>query len=545
MSEHSPATNASNRRWQPLFLPVLGALVALAWSRRFVLDDAFISFRYADNLVRGNGLVFNPGERVEGYTNFLWTLLVALGMRLGFEPVAWSWALGLAAFAGTLAFTFGAARLLFGSTALAAGVALLLGTNASMLSFATSGLETQLQACFHAALVFVLIGILQNAAAGAGAFLALSLLCAGAVLTRLDSLIVCGIVLAVLAGWTFCQPQPVRWKAVRLGIALAPCGVIVAAWLGWKLWYYGDILPNTYYVKMKSGWDAGRGFYYVASFLRSYVLWPFALLVGWGLLRRLGRGWREIRPALLLAALVTAWAGYVVASSGDFMEFRFIVPALPFGFLLLGWWLAECVRAPWKRIAIGALVIAGSLHHATQYRKNPRYMIEPVSELGAYVVPAGENWEGIGRVLGEKLTGADARISATALGAIGYYSRLEAIDMHGLTDRWIARHAPIVSTKPGHQRLAPLSYLVERRVNLVIGHPVLLRRGEDFFTARPDHDFRINGFREEKAALEHARIVEIPVDTARNLYVLYLAQSEGIDAAIARNNWRTFGLDGR
>ena len=42
-----------------------------------VVDDALISFRYAVNLVEGRGLVFNPGERVEGYTNFLWTIVLA------------------------------------------------------------------------------------------------------------------------------------------------------------------------------------------------------------------------------------------------------------------------------------------------------------------------------------------------------------------------------------------------------------------------------------------------------------------------------------
>ena len=41
-------------------------------------DDAFISFRYAENLANGQGLVFNPGERVEGYSNPLWTVLFAV-----------------------------------------------------------------------------------------------------------------------------------------------------------------------------------------------------------------------------------------------------------------------------------------------------------------------------------------------------------------------------------------------------------------------------------------------------------------------------------
>ena len=60
--------------------------IALAW----VCDDSFISFRYALNLIEGSGLVYNPGERVEGYSNLLWTLLVALWMRLGADPVSHS-----------------------------------------------------------------------------------------------------------------------------------------------------------------------------------------------------------------------------------------------------------------------------------------------------------------------------------------------------------------------------------------------------------------------------------------------------------------------
>ena len=46
-------------------------------------DDAYISYRYAQNLVDGHGLIFNVGERVEGYSNLLWTLIVAGGIALG------------------------------------------------------------------------------------------------------------------------------------------------------------------------------------------------------------------------------------------------------------------------------------------------------------------------------------------------------------------------------------------------------------------------------------------------------------------------------
>src|SRR3989442_15928728 len=70
----------------------------LAWAT----DDAYISFRYARNLVRGLGLVYNAGERVEGYSNFLWTLWCALGIKLGCAPETWANVTGIACYAATL-----------------------------------------------------------------------------------------------------------------------------------------------------------------------------------------------------------------------------------------------------------------------------------------------------------------------------------------------------------------------------------------------------------------------------------------------------------
>src|SRR5260221_640790 len=81
-----------------LILGITGAF-RLAW----LCDDAYISFRYADNLVHGLGLVFNAGERVEGYSNFLWTLGIALGIRLGVGPEPWTVAWGVFFFAATIA----------------------------------------------------------------------------------------------------------------------------------------------------------------------------------------------------------------------------------------------------------------------------------------------------------------------------------------------------------------------------------------------------------------------------------------------------------
>ena len=83
------------------WLALLGWLSATAW---FLCDDAFISFRYARNLLEGHGLVFNPGEYVEGYTNFLWVLeLAALWGLLGVPPEQAAPWLSVACTVGTLA----------------------------------------------------------------------------------------------------------------------------------------------------------------------------------------------------------------------------------------------------------------------------------------------------------------------------------------------------------------------------------------------------------------------------------------------------------
>ena len=90
--------DARESRPRMLLFGLVAVLVFLALLNRFIQDDAFISFQYARNLVEGNGLTFNPGERVEGYTNFLWTLLISAGVAIGAEPILWSYVLGLCFF---------------------------------------------------------------------------------------------------------------------------------------------------------------------------------------------------------------------------------------------------------------------------------------------------------------------------------------------------------------------------------------------------------------------------------------------------------------
>jgi hypothetical protein len=86
-------------RLSPLvtWIPAVALLVyGCYYFLTFTLDDPSISFRYAENLARGHGLVFNPGERVEGYSNLLWVLGLSVVARLGIDP-SHTWGLVLIA----------------------------------------------------------------------------------------------------------------------------------------------------------------------------------------------------------------------------------------------------------------------------------------------------------------------------------------------------------------------------------------------------------------------------------------------------------------
>ena len=125
-------------------------LAYLVWNSLYyfpyIVDDAFISLRYARNLTNGLGLVFNAGERVEGYSNFSWVMIEALLMRLNFPFITSIKLLGLASAVATALLGFLLARRVFGKgpEGLVAGfIALtLICLNTSIAVWSQAGLET-------------------------------------------------------------------------------------------------------------------------------------------------------------------------------------------------------------------------------------------------------------------------------------------------------------------------------------------------------------------------------------------------------------------
>ena len=321
------------------WLVLLGWMVALSW---WLTDDAFISFRYARNLLDGHGLVFNPGERVEGYTNFLWTLeLAGIWGLFGVRPEHSAPWLSVLFTVGTLAAVlYQIARMPFlrrrGLVAWMS-MGLLCGSATFAVWTSAGGLETR-QFTFFIVAAVVLLSVHRSSRLG---LLSVSVSLGLASLTRPEGLLIAGCCI----GWFVLQSMAdaskpdirgaggrrsvrgdtvvvrmlkrVDWRAVAC-LAL-PFALMVGAHFLFRFLYYGELLPNTYYAKfVRPWWDMGLR-YYAAAGLETglYLLVPLVAAGAW--LR-----WWSHRDSIYSLSLlcVGLHAVYVLRLGGDFFEWR-------------------------------------------------------------------------------------------------------------------------------------------------------------------------------------------------------------------------------
>lgn len=524
-------------------ITLLICVTVLAWMNRFIQDDAFISFRYADNLVNGQGLTWNEDERVEGYSNFLWVVCIAVLIWLHGDPVVGAQVLGLVCFVVTVLGAYQLAKVMFGSTDLGMLVILLLGTNYTFSAYATGGLETQLQACL---LVWTALGVVRAVKTDrweVWAIVGIPLGASAALLTRLDSAIVVFFLYAALCVSLVTHNFSFRKKLSILAVLIVPVLVIVGTWLRWKLHYYGDILPNTYYVKAATTGSFLLGVKYLYKFFTSYWLIPFILLVGVSFKEMVvRREWWLV----LWWGIVGVWFLYIVKVGGGFMEFRFLVPVMAFMFIGLAWVICRYVQQRGVQIALVGIILLGSLNHALMYKNKIPGGIEAIPELHSHVSRDGHNWVEVGKVLGRMFGDLDhdVTIGTTAAGAIPFYSALHTVDMHGLNDKWVAKHGIKYSAKPGHQRLAPFEYLLKKNVNLVIGPPHISPNhgGQDHtWTFHDLEEFELADIDPAKWP-KNSKIIEIPIDRHIKLTVVYLVHNTSIEDVIHRFGLRTFPI---
>lgn len=335
----------------------MGVAVALivlaghAWYTAFLCDDAYITFRHVRNLLDGHGLVFNPGERVEGYSNFLWALQLAALWIAGIGPETGSLVLSaVSTVAAVGVFVRLAATSPFArpATSVLLGL-LLLVTNRSFAVWSTSGLETRQFT------LFVLLGValLHGQRSRRGLVLA-GVAFAFALLSRVEGMLfgALGGVWLLVEGWRTTRGarrslEDVAWLAL-------PQVVVAGAHLLFRLAYYRAPLPNTYYAKAgETWWEAGAVF--VEGFAVEYgliVLLPVAVV---GAVAR----WRRGDSLHVLSALLVVPHQLLVARiGGDHFEYRMMDVLLPLLFLAVVDGVLFLGQAVGRR-ASGPVVAAG------------------------------------------------------------------------------------------------------------------------------------------------------------------------------------------
>jgi arabinofuranosyltransferase len=518
-----------------------------AWSVRFVQDDAFISFRYARNLANGHGLVFNPGERVEGYTNFLWTLFMAVPEWLGWSTPLFAQLVGIVVFLATVAVTWRLAERVLRDDTLALLAVLVLVTNMTFLSYATGGLETMLQTLLVVSFAAVLLPIERFGQSSlVGRHLAAGALAGLAVLTRLDSVVLLSTLTTVHVV-LLSRRSPAGERATRAAIALTtmalPAAALVVPWLVWKLSFYGSLLPNTF--EAKSGAGAWGQIVFALLYLAAFVVGYFYfLLIGrW---RRHRHEFFSLPGARQVFWVVPVWVLYIVAAGADFMEFRFVVPIMPV-LAMLGAVLIDPFTRTWRQIAlIGALLLASYGHLALP---SLGYPVHTFRDLDLWPSSSPSALGEVGERLAEQFPGGleaeDQVLMAVGnLGVMPYFSQLPTIDMLGLADAHVARHGePLEAYYPGHLQVAPIDYLVDREAQLVslfrIEHPqeperVSYRLSElvELYPVVDLHDLP-----------ETATVLELPMQGELIWPVIYLTPHPAVDDAVARNNWRVLPIE--
>ncbi len=428
-----------------LFLIIFSILIGFynAFRVSWVCDDAYISFIYARNLYEGKGLVFQEGERVEGYSNFLWTVLMSLSFpfKIQVEDFAIFW--GICFYILTL-IVFQNPLLMLSYSLFSFG-----------WEFATGGLETSL----FTFLITVSYRFWKGKDWSKLLFVSSVL-----PLVRPDGILFSFGNVSLLILYQKSKVLKLEfWKEIppSYWVLIFTC---VSLLIG-KFCYYGDILPNTYYAKADMGAYWSQGILYFKFFWKEFPAFSIFLIVG------------TVLSASPYSWIVFFYLLYVLYIGGDFMFARFLIPVIPV-MTELTWERLQQAREVWterlsKKGETFSLIILLV------------FLLSPLYQTGSFTENALEIWKQYGisherklyKNLGKGIYTYDEIILnefrvafAGSQAHFIYYMRpMLAIEaMAGLTDSVIAKTKPKSRGLIGHEKKAPLEYLIQRGVEIVM-----------------------------------------------------------------------------
>jgi hypothetical protein len=436
----------------PVIVFVLHAVLFRSW----LMDDAGISFAYARSLASGHGLVSQPGAPpVEGYSNFLWVLLMAVFFRIGLFHIIWTpKVIACALTTGSfLVVTDVLRRTTSWGTGVAVSALTLVALQPAFVIWSISGLENPLYVFLLSLLLAGVVDLVLATDPSRTTLILTGIVTAGIAATRPDGIIYTAVVPLILAARA-CATRRLRPWLGPLLVYGGVAAILLSALVGFRWWYFHDIFPNTYYMKASGRMEGS-----VESLLLLHsetvqkirglseaiggvgrAKWPVIIVLA-GTVFALSI--RRFPPILAILGLFSLFSGlaYLLLPK-DFMgEYRFATPFFLFFYTygaVLTWSVCSSVRAApaVKRLAFGiviGLLVVGTLVEVS--RRSVKFAASPATPLLRIAEYFGHRYNR----LAEALQLESASLLAVNQGGSLLYSHLRVFDLGGLCDRTIAR----------------------------------------------------------------------------------------------------------
>ena len=472
-----------------------------------LFDDALISMRYAWNWAHGNGPVWNPGERVEGYTNFGWLLIMTLLHLPGWSPSDTCLAVQILGIVILWLCLFSAVRLareVYPHPVAAVFVIVLVACQYNLVYFSLMGMET----AFLCLLVTLALTDACRALRRRVGGISTLFWFAPAVLVRMDT----ALPMLLTAIVVFASVHRGR-KRIAASLALTASAPMIQTL--WRHSYYGDWLPNTYYLKatgwlllarLGSGLDQG---FWIAITLGLPILLAFFMLL------KLKRRHILLLTCFFGMVLYQTWIG------GDAWPLnRFVVPYTIGLFVVAAYGLERIlalllsnragIRARLARVIIAFLVVVGMdiIHWDHALLLSPPQMTED-NYMNLRL------WRGLELTLEPK-----ASCAVIWAGLIPYFSERPCCDLLGKCDRYIAH----LSCKPGQNRpghnKSDFTYSVKKyRPDVLLQHydPTSKEYRDNYHPVAVLIDDRPVGFFVRKGCALSERAYEIDIEQAHEI----------------------------
>ncbi|MBN1299870.1 MAG: tetratricopeptide repeat protein [Melioribacteraceae bacterium] len=431
------------------------AFVQMCLNIKFIQDDAFTSFRYAKNLIEGKGLVFNSGEYVEGYTNFLWVMIISLLSLFNIDIITASQLLSVllsvlilpVVYFISKQFRIKSGSVFFDELVNIVPIILLCFTGGFQY-WSVSAMETSLFSLLILTSVFSYLKKIKNNSNS----ITYVLLLLVASFTRPEGLAVFMLIFIHRAGSYLFNNKERNFFFRLSGLITSNLKnefflyfIPLTLYILFRLFYYGYLFPNTYYAKTSyEPYYFIRGLEYLWKSISSYFLFGLMLLLPFVLLT--SRSQRKlVMPVLYLSFTYLALVAFI---GGDVLPFhRFVLPVLPLVYILFlksfYYLFIKSFGVPCKlsgKLTIGFLLILVTAYSVQSYytelpeiNNRREYEIGLVAKMKFYA-----EW------VNERMAGSDRELTVclSTIGAFSYYSDANVIDLIGLTDEFIA-HNPV------------------------------------------------------------------------------------------------------